>query len=148
MTRHAIRDSRFAERLMTVDASLSDSLRRSLLYRYATLYQDVYWFDQLESAFALLELTDNRPASLPDEIPAVIHDIECAMGEYFESLNHVSTALHRLFNDRPMTQDDVLDSIGLIWDAHGCNETPDEYISREDAILCDLIASLVPSNGG
>ena len=148
MTNTAIFDSRFAERLKQFDESLSDSSRRLLLFQYAKLYQDAYWFDQLESAFAILELTDLKPSLLPNELPNVMQDIDYAIGEYFESLNYAATAVKRIFDERPICRDNLIETIGLIWDAHACNEKPDAFTDREDAVLCELLESALTRNGG
>jgi hypothetical protein len=140
MPRNAIFDSRFAKELRVYDAGLSDKARRDLVFRYAKLYQDDYSFVQLDTAFAFLELVDNQPSLLSEDLSSVRYDVECAMGEYFESLNHVASALYRLLDERHLTYDDVVSCVGSIWEAFACNESEFDFVPREDQILCGLLA--------
>jgi hypothetical protein len=148
MAGHAILNSRFAKLLANADTEMSDGSRRTLVFCYAKLYQDVYWFGQLESVFSFLERSDLNPLGLPDERPAVVLDVEYAMGEFLESLNYVATALRRLLDERHMTQADALDCIGLVWDARACQERLAGFRKREDRILCGLVASITGTNRG
>ena len=123
----------------------TDSRLRQLTFDYCKRYQDVYWFDQLENAFAYLDIVighgDNDSADLADYLAEVKSDVEEAMGAYFISLNEVATAIYRLLDSLEMTVDDALKTLEHVWAAHACNESPEEFIRREDSVLCRLLAS-------
>ena len=95
---------------------------------YCRLYQETYWFEQLENAFTYLELAENDPDAIRTELASVRSEVEEAMGEYFESLNEVATALHRLLDDAQFTIDDTMSSICHVWNAHACNESPADFV--------------------
>lgn len=134
--------SAFKSALRSRGEDLADRNLRLLVFRYCELYQKVYWFDQLENVFVFLELAlAGDDPDLQSELPEIRVEVEDAMGEYFESLNEVATALHRLLDPRPITTDDALDAISHVWKAHACNEDPEDFRSREDGILCELLAS-------
>ena len=131
----------FMTQLQICDASMNDESRRRLVFAYLTQYQNDYWFDQLESAFAFLELCECQPSLLPEELPRVREDVALALGEYFESLNHVATAVNRLLDDEAFLIDDVANCINNIWNAHACNEPVSVFADREDRILCELLTT-------
>lgn len=137
-----IAGSAFETAIRSRSEGLADRDLRLLVFKYCALYQEVYSFDQLENGFEFLELyLAGSDRSLQSELPQIRLEVEDAMGEYFESLNEVATALHRLFDPLPMTTDDALDAIAHVWNAHACNEDPEDFRIREDGVLCELIAS-------
>lgn len=141
---HDLAHSQFARRLRALAAPLDAAACRRLVLRYALRYQDVYSFVQLEDAFTWLELADGDPAHLGEDLARVLADVEDAMDEYFISLNEVAAAVHRLLDATPMTPEDVLSCVDLIWNAHECNEFISEFSGREDAVLCQLLDELRP----
>ena len=142
---NSIRQSEFARRLAALKPSPTESLLRQLIFEYCRRYQEIYWFEQLENAFAYLDIVfghdDYDPADWTDDLAAVNGEVEEAMGEYFISLNEVATAIHRLLDQREMTVDDALEVLEHVWAAHACNESPEEFIPREDSVLCGLLTS-------
>ena len=60
------------------------------------------------------------------------------------AINEVAAAVHRLLDATPMTPEDVLSCVDLIWNAHECNEFISEFSGREDAVLCQLLDELRP----
>ena len=76
------------------------------------------------------------------EIGSIKLDVENAMGEYFESLNEVATAVYRLLDRSEITVDDALDALGHVWAAHACNELPKVFVPREDGVLCEMLMAL------
>lgn len=145
--------SQFAQRLQALAPVPSDRTLRRLVFVYCRLYQDVYSFDQLDDAFAYLaiELQSEKKQleAFNTEVPvipdAVLGAVQQAMGEYFESLNEVATAIHRLLDPRELTISDTLAAINHVWLAHACNESPSEFAAREDGILFELLTRLVPT---
>ena len=117
-----------------------------LVFAYCQRYQEIYWFDQLENAFAFLgiALTDDAEA-IRSELGSVRSEVEDAMGEMFESLNEVATAVYRLLDEKPMITNDAISCVAHVWNAHACNEDPSDFRQREDRILCDLLASATDS---
>jgi hypothetical protein len=131
----------FEKHLRAQSERITDSQFRRLVFAYCQLYQEIYWFDQLENAFTYLELADSDGDSVQTELASVRVEVEEAMGEYFESRNEVATAIHRLLDDAPLTADDTLVCVSHVWNAHACNEAPAEFRSREDRILCELLSN-------
>ncbi len=119
---------------------MTDASLRHLVFAYCQLYQEVYWFEQLENAFAYLELAKSDPAVIRAELASVRSEVEDAMEEYFESLNEVAAAIHRLLDDAPLTIDETISCLAHVWNAHSCNEDPADFGPREDRILCELLA--------
>jgi hypothetical protein len=139
----ALQHSRFQVALSACAAELSDLRLRRFVFDYCEKYQEAYWFDQLTNAFAYLEITLRHDAELlADELPLVRAQIEEAIGEYFESLNEVAMAIFRLIDEKPLTGSDVSEAITHVWCAHSCNELAEEFVEREDRILCEMISSL------
>ncbi len=132
----------FEKTVHSMNGRLTDHDLRQLVFKYCQLYQNVYRFGQLENTFAFIEiaLTEDCDA-VQSELPSIQTEVEEAMAEYFESLNEVATALHRLLDDRPMTTEDSITAISHVWKAHACNEIPSEFRHREDGILCALLAN-------
>jgi hypothetical protein len=130
----------FERQLRRSSHGFTDAGFRRLVFTYCQLYQEIYWFDQLENAFAYLELADCHSDAGQTELASVRSEVEEAMGEYFESLNEVAEAIHRLLDDTPFTVDDTISCIAHVWNAYSCNEDLSEFRSREDRILCDLLA--------
>ena len=142
MTNDLIANSRFASLTRSTTEGVTPQTLRKIAFQYATQYQEVYWFNQLEDAFAFLELCELDPTAMPDELPAIRDGVQIAMGEYFESPNEVSTAVNRLLDVTPFTPDDLLTCINHVWRAHACNESTSVFVDREDAILCKLYKDL------
>ncbi len=135
-----IAGTEFEKQLRCDGDRFTDATFRQLVFAYCQLYQEVYWFDQLENAFTYLELLESDPEAVRTELASVRAEVEEAMGEYFESLNEVAAAIRRLLDDTPFTIDDTIVCIAHVWNAHSCNEDPTEFGPREDRILCDLLA--------
>lgn len=135
-----IAGTEFERRLCRNSDVFMDASLRHLVFAYCQLYQEIYWFDQLENAFTYLELAASDSDAVRTELGSVRSEVEEAMGEYFESLNEVAAAIHRLLDDTPFSVDDTLSCIAHVWNAHSCNEDPAEFGPREDRILCDLLA--------
>jgi len=140
--RNLIGGTEFGKQLRRDSDGMTDASFRLLVFAYCQLYQEIYWFDQLENAFTYLELAESDREAVRTELAPVRSEVEEAMGEYFESLNEVATAIHRLLNDAPFTIDDTLSCIAHVWNAHACNETPADFVPREDRILCELLAKV------
>lgn len=135
-----IAGTEFERQLRRDGDRFTDVTFRHLVFAYSKLYQEVYWFDQLENAFTYLELVEMDREAVRTELASVRSEVEEAMGEYFESLNEVASAIHRLLDDTPFTIDDTMVCIAHVWNAHSCNENPTEFCQREDQILCELLA--------
>lgn len=142
---HLIGQSEFARRLTALTPSPTERLLRQLIFQYCKRTQDIYWFDQLENAFAYLDIVfgndDHDPADWAEDLAAVKVEVEEAMGEYFISLNEVATAMARLLDERDMTVEEALEALEHVWAAHACHESPEDFIPREDDVLCGLLTS-------
>ena len=137
-------NSEFVRRLREYEGRLGELEFRWLVFQYCRLYQEVYCFEQLENAFAYLELTRlDLSEEMSKELSVVRAEVAKAMGEYFESLNEVAAAVYRLLDETPMTVSDTIAAVGHVWNAHACNEQVSMFRNREDMILCGLVAELV-----
>lgn len=132
----------FDRRLSACAEQLTDREYRELVLEYCQRYQEVYWFEQLENAFAYLTLTDHDREQLQSDLPDVRSQVQEAVGEYFESLNEVATAVYRLLDDTPFSSIDARTCIAHVWNAHACNEHPEEFRCREDRVLCELLSRI------
>ncbi|WP_372720653.1 hypothetical protein [Novipirellula sp.] len=138
-----ITGTEFEKQLRVCGNRMTDREFRRLVFAYCQHYQEIYWFDQLENAFAYLELASETDSdAVRSELTAIRNEVECAMGEYFESLNEVATAINRLLDERPFTTSDTISCISHVWNAHACNEAPAEFRSREDRMLCKLLVNV------
>ena len=135
-----IAGTEFEKQLRCNSDGMTDASFRHLVFAYCQLYQEIYWFNQLENAFTYLELAESDHEAVRTELASVRSEVEEAMGEYFESLNEVATAIHRLVDDGAFRIDDTISCIAHVWNAHSCNEAPTEFVPREDRILCELLA--------
>lgn len=134
-------DTEFERRMRQGSDGFTDASLRQLVFAYCQLYQEVYSFNQLENAFAYLELAESEPEAVRTELASVRSEVEEAMGEYFESLNEVAAAINRLLDNTPFTIEDTIACISHVWNAHSCNQNPTEFGPREDRILCDLLSN-------
>ena len=130
----------FEKQLRRNGDGMPDTSFRELVFAYCQLYQEIYGFGQLENAFTYLELAEGDADTVRTKLASVRCEVEDAMGEYFESLNEVSAAIHRLLDDTPFTVDETITCIAHVWNAHSCNEDFSEFAAREDQILCELLA--------
>lgn len=138
---NTLEGTKFAEAIHSV--TVPEHLLRKLVFDYCKRYQDMYWFDALEGAFAYLELTLIEGLEVePVELSLVKSEVEYAMGEYCISLNEVATALYRLLDEEPFEITDTLRAIGHVWNAYDCNED-DSFEDREDVVLCEMLNSIV-----
>ncbi|MDB5335165.1 MAG: hypothetical protein JWN70_784 [Planctomycetaceae bacterium] len=146
MVTAAIQHSRFQRALTAAGSRLTELQLRRLVFNYCQKYQDDYSFDQLTNAFAYLDLTLSDGSDLlVADLKNVHQQVEEAIGEYFESLNEVAMAIHRLLDERPFTVSDALETIQHVWRAHSCNEAAEVFVEREDRILCEMISTLPSS---
>jgi len=88
---------------------------------------------------SFLEIEIEAPAALKQQKPQVAHDVEKAIGEYFESLNGVAVAVRRLLDDTPLEPEDAINCIDHAWHAHACDEKPEHFEPREDKVLTGLL---------
>ncbi len=135
----------FETRIHALEDRLSDSQLRRLVLRYCQSYQEVYSFDQLQDAFAYLDLAPpgdtTNSCFLRSERALVLAQVEEAMDEYFISLNEVATVLSRLLDPKPFSISDALSAVSHVLNAHECNEDPSSFLPREDCVLCTLLAA-------
>lgn len=137
--------TRFAARLQSVGAALDDRACRQIVLRAVRRYQDTYPFDILEHAITALECVDGEPGRLGDAYAPALADVHEALGEYSFSLPAVAAAVARLLDAAPLDTDAVLACVRHLWEAYACNETADEFVAREDAALCELLAAALPA---
>ncbi len=134
---------KFKSELTEIYPSLDDIQKRSLLIQYCQNYQDIYHFDQLESVFEYFEfLQEFDESELTEQYLEAKRDIEYGMGEYFISLNEVSEGLYRIFDKKELSIDCIYKAINHILEAYSCNKKPEDFLEREDKILCKMLKNI------
>lgn len=121
------------------DGSLNldgDQVRRRLI-EYCERYQEIYPFEILEKPFAYL--TQHKSSEISFETAQ--SELSIAAGEYCFSLNEIAEALLELIDTRNLTVAQVKKVINHVFEAYSCNESPEEFIGREDAYLCEILSS-------
>ncbi|WP_155956137.1 hypothetical protein [Pseudomonas sp. RL] len=111
---------------------------RRLLIEYCERYQEIYPFEILEKPLAYL--TQHTSSEISYEIAHA--ELSIAAAEYCFSLNEISEALLELINTRHLTVAQAKKVINHIFEAYSCNESPEEFIEREDAYLCEKLSSI------
>ena len=111
---------------------------RRLLIEYCIRYQEIYPFEILEKP--LEYLTQNIYS---DKSYEIVHtELSIAATEYCISLNEVAEALLELIDTKHPTMAQAKKVINHIFEAYSCNESPGEFIEREDAYLCEKLSSI------
>ena len=128
--------TRFETALLDCGSDLSDHQLRWVVFTYCQRFDD--WYEQLEDTFAylyavLIELDE----SVVELLPEIRSEVEFAIGEYYESLNEVATALSRLLDADPLSLPDTLKCIGHAWKAVSLNDV--DFEEEEDRELCALL---------
>lgn len=111
---------------------------RRLLIEYCQRYQEIYPFEILEKPLAYL--TQYKGSKTSYETAHA--ELSIAAGEYCFSLNEVAEALLELIDTKHLTVAQAKKVINHIFEAYSCNESPEEFIEREDAYLCEKLSSI------
>lgn len=128
--------------LLEFDSQKIDGVkvRRSLI-DYCGRYQEIYPFEILEEPLEFL--TNNvNPDGKYGEMRAMLR---IAAEEYCVSLNEIANALLDLIDTRVLTTDQTKKIINHVFEAFSCNESPEDFIPREDAYLCKNIFAITSS---
>lgn len=115
---------------------------RYLIFKYCSRYQEEYYFDCLENAFAFLEEefeNKNVRTLLSKELEEIQIEVTYAMGEYCFSLNEIAEVINRLLDTAPLSKEDIQKMINHIWEAYSCNLKPELFVQREDDVLTQLV---------
>ena len=112
---------------------------RRLLIEYCEKYQAIYPFEILENP--LEYLTKNESSEISYETAHT--ELSIAAGEYCFSLNEIAEALLELIDTKSLTAEQAKKVIKHIFEAYSCNESPEEFIEREDTYLCEKIYSII-----
>ncbi|MCK6189913.1 hypothetical protein [Pseudomonas sp. EYE_354] len=108
---------------------------RQALIAYCDRYQKIYPFEILEAPLEFL--TNNvSPESKQSEMRALLR---LAAEEYCISLNEIAEALLEVIDTRAVTASQAKKIINHVFEAFSCNESPEEFIPREDAHLCQQL---------
>ena len=111
---------------------------RRLLIEYCERYQGIFPFEILERPLAYL--THHKSSKTSHETAQA--ELSIAAGEYCFSLNEIAEALLELIDTKHLTVAQVKKVINHIFEAYSCNESPEEFIEREDAYLCEKLSSI------
>lgn len=125
--------------LVTNELSFDDGFLRGILIDYCDRYLQVFSFGCLVDPMAFLRLTGSEAEILEGERPRIEELVQMGMGEYCFSLNAIAAAVHRLLQPEPMSIRDALSVIDHVWEAYVCNETPHDFVPREEEWLCSAL---------
>lgn len=103
-------------------------VRRTLI-EYCDRYQKIYPFEILEEPLEFLKNDVNSDGKYR-EVRALLR---VAAEEYCISLNEMADALLDLIDTRVLTTDQAKKIINHVFEAFSCNESPEDFIPREDA---------------
>ncbi|POA31770.1 MULTISPECIES: hypothetical protein [unclassified Pseudomonas] len=115
-------------------------VRRTLI-EYCCRYQAIYPFETLEEPLEFLT-NDVNPGCKYREMRALLR---IAAEEYCFSLNEIADALLELIDTRALTTDQAKKIINHVFEAFSCNESPEDFIPREDAYLCKNLFAITSS---
>ena len=114
---------------------------RQTLIEYCERYQEIYPFDILEAPLEFLKNNINSDSQYR-EMRALL---KVAAEEYCISLNEIADALLDLLDTHTLTTDQAKKIINHVFEAFSCNESPEDFIPREDAYLCKNLFAITAS---
>ena len=114
---------------------------RRILIEYCDRYQKFYPFEILEQPLEFLK-NDVNSDGKHGEIRALLM---VAAEEYCISLNEIADALLDLIDIRVLTTEQAKKIINHVFEAYSCNESPEDFIQREDAYLCKNLFAITSS---
>lgn len=135
-----IKGSDFEKDLKSIFKDLPDQKLRQILIKYYQSYQEDYCFDQLKNVFDYLELKELLDEQeLKVQLSQAKKDIEDGMGEYFISLNEISTGLNRILDPKELSYKCIIMVLNHALEAHSCNESKEVFLKRELEVLSQLL---------
>ncbi|WLG48645.1 hypothetical protein [Pseudomonas sp. FP1742] len=105
---------------------------RRTLIEYCGRYQEIYPFEILEDPLEFL--TNNGKSD--NKYRVIRAELRIAAEEYCFSLNEMAEALLELIDTQGLTTEQAKKIINHVFEAFSCNESPEDFIPREDAYLC------------
>jgi chromatin segregation and condensation protein Rec8/ScpA/Scc1 (kleisin family) len=108
------------------------------LIAYCDRYQKNYPFEILEEPLEFLK-ENVSPEGKYKEVSALLR---IAAEEYCISLNEIADALLDLIDTRTLTTDQAKKIINHVFEAFSCNESPEDFLPREDAYLCENLFAI------
>lgn len=111
---------------------------RQALIEYCSRYQEFYPFDILEEPLEFLKSNPNSVGQY-GEMRALL---SVAAEEYCFSLNEIADALLELIDTPVVTADQARKVINHVFEAFACNESPEDFIPREDDHLCKHLVAI------
>ena len=114
---------------------------RRILIEYCERYQEIYPFDILEGPLEFLKSN----ATSDNQYRDMRALLKVAAEEYCISLNEIADALLDLIDIPVLTTDQAKKIINHVFEAYSCNESPEDFIQREDAYLCKNLFEITSS---
>ena len=114
---------------------------RRILIEYCGRYQEIYPFEILEEPLDFLKSNINSDGKYR-EVRALLR---VAAEEYCISLNEIADALLDLIDTSALTTDQAKKIINHVFEAFSCNESPEDFLPREDAYLCKKLFAITSS---
>ncbi|RQO51468.1 hypothetical protein [Pseudomonas sp. KBW05] len=128
--------------LLGADSQKIDGVKvRRTLIEYCERYQEIYPFDILEAPLEFLKNNVNSDSQYR-EMRALLR---AAAEEYCISLNEIADALLDLIDTHTLTADQAKKIINHVFEAFSCNESPEDFIPREDTYLCKNLFAITTS---
>lgn len=128
--------------LLGADSQKIDGVKvRRTLIEYCERYQEIYPFDILEAPLEFLKNNVNSDSQYR-EMRALLR---AAAEEYCISLNEIADALLDLIDTHTLTADQAKKIINHVFEAFSCNESPEDFIPREDTYLCKKLFAITAS---
>lgn len=136
-----IADTRINALLVSGSQEFDGVKVRQTLIEYCERYQEIYPFDILEAPLEFLKNNINSDSQYR-EVRALL---KVAAEEYCISLNEIADALLDLLDTHTLTTDQAKKIINHVFEAFSCNESPEDFIPREDAYLCKNLFAITAS---
>ena len=136
-----IADTRINALLVSGSQEFDGVKVRQTLIEYCERYQEIYPFDILEAPLEFLKNNINSDSQYR-EVRALL---KVAAEEYCISLNEIADALLDLLDTHTLTTDQAKKIINHVFEAFSCNESPEDFIPREDAYLCKNLFEITSS---
>ncbi|ENY73718.1 hypothetical protein G114_01649 [Aeromonas diversa CDC 2478-85] len=112
---------------------------RRVLIEYCEKHQETYPFEILDKPLAYLG--QHKKSETNHEMAHA--ELSIAAAEYCFSLNEIAETLLELIDAEHLTLEQVKNIINHIFEAYSCNESPEEFIEREVAYLCEKLPFII-----
>ena len=149
LKRDWVSELKFNQLLVNEFHEIKEKDWRYFLYKYSLKYYEVYYTDWLDEAFIFIEEELNDPKNrdlLKDELIEIKKEIRYTAGENIFSLSAIAEAVNRLLYEEPLSKNCVRKFFNHILFAYSCQLYENEFLNREDNVLCNWFEKLKKGN--